>query len=74
MSLAAAELSCAAVVMLCGLPASGKTTTASRLHGYAGGVLIIRIAAASTPAPTAADAKKRQRGVSTQTRRDASVC
>ena len=28
------------VVMMCGLPASGKTTTAERLHGYAGGVLI----------------------------------
>lgn len=30
----------ASVVMLCGLPASGKTTTAGRLHTYAGGVLI----------------------------------
>jgi predicted kinase len=28
------------VVMMCGLPASGKTTTAERLHGYTGGVLI----------------------------------
>jgi predicted kinase len=26
--------------MMCGLPASGKTTTAERLHRYAGGVLI----------------------------------
>jgi len=26
--------------MMCGLPASGKTTTAGRLHAYAGGVLI----------------------------------
>ena len=26
--------------MMCGLPASGKTTTAGRLHTYAGGVLI----------------------------------
>jgi predicted kinase len=26
--------------MLCGLPASGKTTTAGRLHAHAGGVLI----------------------------------
>jgi predicted kinase len=30
----------AAVVMMCGLPASGKTTTAGRLHAHAGGVLI----------------------------------
>jgi predicted kinase len=30
----------ASVVMMCGLPASGKTTTAGRLHAYAGGVLI----------------------------------
>jgi predicted kinase len=30
----------ASVVMLCGLPASGKTTTAGRLHAHAGGVLI----------------------------------
>jgi predicted kinase len=29
-----------AVVMMCGLPASGKTTTAGRLHAHAGGVLI----------------------------------
>jgi predicted kinase len=28
------------VVMMCGLPASGKTMTAERLHGYTGGVLI----------------------------------
>jgi predicted kinase len=28
------------VIMMCGLPASGKTTTAERLHGYTGGVLI----------------------------------
>ncbi|MGH7264364.1 MAG: AAA family ATPase [Candidatus Rokuibacteriota bacterium] len=28
------------VVMVCGLPASGKTTTADRLHGRIGGVLI----------------------------------
>jgi predicted kinase len=28
------------VVMMCGLPASGKTTTAGQLHSYAGGVLI----------------------------------
>jgi predicted kinase len=28
------------VVMMCGLPASGKTTTAGRLHAHAGGVLI----------------------------------
>ena len=28
------------VVMMCGLPASGKTTIASRLHATAGGVLI----------------------------------
>jgi predicted kinase len=28
------------VVMMCGLPASGKTTTAERLHGSTGGVLI----------------------------------
>jgi predicted kinase len=30
----------ASVVMMCGLPASGKTTTAGRLHAHAGGVLI----------------------------------
>ena len=30
----------ASVVMMCGLPASGKTTTARRLHAHAGGVLI----------------------------------
>ncbi len=30
----------ASVVMMCGLPASGKTTTAGRLHTHAGGVLI----------------------------------
>jgi predicted kinase len=29
-----------AVVMMCGLPASGKTTTAGRLHAHAGGILI----------------------------------
>jgi predicted kinase len=29
-----------AVVMMCGLPASGKTTTAGRLHAHASGVLI----------------------------------
>ncbi len=29
-----------AVVIMCGLPASGKTTTAERLHAHAGGVLI----------------------------------
>jgi predicted kinase len=29
-----------AVVMMCGLPASGKTTTAGRLHAHSGGVLI----------------------------------
>jgi len=28
------------VIMMCGLPASGKTTTAERLYGYTGGVLI----------------------------------
>ncbi len=28
------------VVLMCGLPASGKTTTAGRLHAHAGGVLI----------------------------------
>ena len=28
------------VVMMCGLPASGKTTTAGHLHSYAGGALI----------------------------------
>jgi len=28
------------VVMMCGLPASGKTTTAGQLHAHAGGVLI----------------------------------
>jgi predicted kinase len=28
------------VVMMCGLPASGTTTTAESLHGYTGGVLI----------------------------------
>jgi predicted kinase len=28
------------VIMLCGLPASGKTTTAGRLHAVAGGALI----------------------------------
>lgn len=32
--------SSASVVMMCGLPASGKTTTAGRLHGHAGGMLI----------------------------------
>ena len=30
----------AAVVMMCGLPASGKTSTAGLLHAHAGGVLI----------------------------------
>jgi len=30
----------ATVVMMCGLPAAGKTTTAARLHAHAGGVLI----------------------------------
>jgi predicted kinase len=30
----------AAVIMTCGLPASGKTTTAARLHTHLGGVLI----------------------------------
>ena len=30
----------ASVVMMCGLPAAGKTTTAGRLHAHAGGVLI----------------------------------
>jgi len=30
----------ASVVMMCGLPASGKTTTAGHLHSYAGGALI----------------------------------
>ena len=30
----------ASVVMMCGLPASGKTTTAGQLHSYAGGALI----------------------------------
>lgn len=30
----------AAAVLMAGLPASGKTTTAERLHAYAGGVLI----------------------------------
>ena len=29
-----------AVVMMCGLPASGKTTTAGRIHAHAGGLLI----------------------------------
>ncbi len=29
-----------AVIMTCGLPASGKTTTAMRLHTHLGGVLI----------------------------------
>ena len=28
------------VVVMCGLPASGKTTTAERLHGFVGGALI----------------------------------
>ncbi|MBI4609078.1 MAG: AAA family ATPase [Candidatus Rokubacteria bacterium] len=28
------------VLLMCGLPASGKTTTAARLHAYGGGVLI----------------------------------
>jgi predicted kinase len=32
--------SVAAVIMTCGLPASGKTTTAMRLHTHLGGVLI----------------------------------
>jgi predicted kinase len=32
--------SLASVVMMCGLPASGKTTTAGLLHTHAGGVLI----------------------------------
>lgn len=30
----------AAVVLMCGLPASGKTTTAGRLHAFGGGTLI----------------------------------
>lgn len=30
----------ASVVMMCGLPASGKTTTAGQLHAHAGGALI----------------------------------
>lgn len=29
-----------AVILLCGLPASGKTTTARRIHAHAGGTLI----------------------------------
>jgi predicted kinase len=36
----ATEVASPVVVMLCGLPASGKTTTAARLHAWTGGVLI----------------------------------
>ncbi len=32
--------SSSSVLLMCGLPASGKTTTAERIHAYAGGVLI----------------------------------
>lgn len=33
-------MNAATVVLMCGLPASGKTTTAERIHASAGGVLI----------------------------------